>query len=87
MIGESTRRDAFGFNLREIKSCSNSPEMNQLVKEYPHQFAILNNYIATGQSTFPTVLAMLHPKGSNSLADVFDYPNLIKLLKGGDFLQ
>ena len=85
IIGESTRRDAFGFNLTETSCYSNSPEMDQFVKEYPHQFAILKNYIATGQSTFPTVLAMLHPEGTDSLATVFDYPNLIKLLKGGGF--
>lgn len=85
VIGESTRRDAFGFNLTEKSSYSNSPEMDQLVKKYPYQFAILKNYIATGQSTFPTVLAMLHPEGTDSLSTVFDCPNLIKLLKGGGF--
>lgn len=84
VIGESARRDAFGFNA-PASNYASSPNLDLMVKNYPDNFAVFRNYISTGQSTVPTVLTMLNPLGSEGIMYCFEKPNLIKLLHGAGY--
>jgi len=84
VIGESARRDAFGFNAPY--SCyATSPNLDRMVKDYPENFAIFRNYISTGQSTVPTVLTMFNHSGTEDIMHCFEKPNLIKILSGAGY--
>jgi len=84
VIGESARRDFFGFNHKG-NGLGYSPEMDKLAKEHPNNLVIFDNYISTGQSTVPSVLTMLSPSGTSDILHSYDKPNLLKLLHGAGY--
>ena len=85
VIGESARRDMFGFANTVKPAHSATPALDRLAVEKSPNMLSFPGYYAVGQSTVPNTLAMMNPFGVTDLMYSFDHPNLLHFFTWGGY--